>query len=88
MLQKIFYAHYVFICTFYVLFFIGLQSPGKPRTVTKSNTVTTKPLTSGGSVGRRSTISYDAKAGSNEKTNLAVDVPGYVYILCMYTCSK
>lgn len=59
-------------------YFVGLQSPGKPRTVTKSNTVTAKPLTSGGSVGRRSTISYDAKAGSNEKTNITADLPGYV----------
>ncbi|KRT86421.1 protein kinase, partial [Oryctes borbonicus] len=54
----------------------SLQSPGKPRTVIKSNTVTAKPLTTGGSVGRRSTISYDAKAGSNEKTNLATEIPG------------
>ncbi|KAK9743814.1 Kinase associated domain 1 [Popillia japonica] len=30
----------------------------------------------GGSVGRRSTISYDAKAGSNEKTNLTTEIPG------------
>lgn len=56
----------------------GLQIPGKPRTVVKSNTVTAKPLTSGGSVGRRSTISYDAKAGSNEKTNLTSELSGYV----------
>lgn len=59
---------------------LGLQSPGKPRTVIKSNTVTAKPLTTGGSVGRRSTISYDAKAGSNEKTNMATEIPGYVYL--------
>ncbi|XP_022905000.2 serine/threonine-protein kinase MARK2 isoform X3 [Onthophagus taurus] len=53
----------------------SLQSPGKPRTVTKSNTVTTKPLTSGGSVGRRSTVSYEPKSGSNEKTNLTTETP-------------
>lgn len=61
--------------------FIGLQSPGKPRPINKSNTVssaTSKPLTSGGSVGRRSTISYEAKAASNEKTNLTADSPRYV----------
>ncbi|KAF5278526.1 hypothetical protein FQR65_LT15652, partial [Abscondita terminalis] len=55
----------------------SIQSPGKPRTVTKNNTVTTKqPLTSGGSVGRRSTISYDAKTASNEKTNMVAEIPG------------
>ncbi|KAF2898176.1 hypothetical protein ILUMI_07996 [Ignelater luminosus] len=55
----------------------SVQSPGKPRTVTKSNTVTTKqPLTSGGSVGRRSTISYEAKTASNEKTNMVAEIPG------------
>lgn len=60
--------------------FTDLQSPGKPRTITKSNTVSvaSKPLTSGGSVGRRSTISYEAKAASNEKTNLSLDPPRYV----------
>lgn len=64
----------------FLLCFEGLQSPGKPRTVNKNSNVTTKPLNTGGSVGRRSTISYDAKSGSNEKTNLAVDVPGYVWV--------
>lgn len=63
----------------------GLQSPGKPRTlantVTKSNTVTAKPLVSGGSVGRRSTISYEAKTASNEKTNMVSDFPGLVHVL-------
>lgn len=59
--------------------FAGIQSPGKPRAITKSNTVTTKqPLASGGSVGRRSTISYEAKTASNEKTNVVADIPGYV----------
>uniref|UniRef100_A0A8D8X9R0 MAP/microtubule affinity-regulating kinase 3 n=1 Tax=Cacopsylla melanoneura TaxID=428564 RepID=A0A8D8X9R0_9HEMI len=50
---------------------------GKPRGVTKSNTMTgnRSTLTPGGSVGRRSTISYDAKAASNEKTNTAGDTP-------------
>lgn len=31
----------------------------------------------GGSVARRSTISYDAKASSNEKTNTAGELPRY-----------
>ncbi|GLV33756.1 par-1 [Carabus blaptoides fortunei] len=55
----------------------SLQSPGKPRTINKSNTVssTSKTITSGGSVGRRSTISYEAKSASNEKTNLTADSP-------------
>jgi hypothetical protein len=35
-----------------------------------------RTLTPGVSVGRRSTISYDAKAASNEKTNAAGDPPG------------
>ncbi|XP_068081459.1 serine/threonine-protein kinase MARK2 isoform X2 [Anabrus simplex] len=51
-------------------------SPGKPRGVTKSNTMTNRVLTTGGgSVGRRTTISYEAKAASNEKTNAAGDAP-------------
>ncbi|XP_044728869.1 MAP/microtubule affinity-regulating kinase 3-like isoform X2 [Chrysoperla carnea] len=57
----------------------SLSSPVKPRTTTTTTTPgkpatggTNKTLTSGGSVGRRSTISYDSKAASNEKTNLAV----------------
>lgn len=53
--------------------------------MTKSNTVTAKPLTSGGSVGRRSTISYEAKAGSNEKTNLTTDLPGYAPTKYIFT---
>ncbi|XP_031345072.1 serine/threonine-protein kinase MARK2-like isoform X3 [Photinus pyralis] len=57
----------------------SIQSPGKPRTVAKNNAVTSKqPLTSGGSVGRRSTISYDAKTASNEKTNMVAEIPGGV----------
>ncbi|KAK7602325.1 hypothetical protein V9T40_007914 [Parthenolecanium corni] len=56
----------------------NIPSPIKPRGVTKSNTMTANRLTtttaSGGSVGRRSTISYDAasKSSSTEKTNIAV----------------
>nr|XP_014278719.1 serine/threonine-protein kinase MARK2-like isoform X1 [Halyomorpha halys] len=56
-------------------------SPGKPRGVTKSNTMSggnrsLAPTTGvGGSVARRSTISYDAKASSNEKTNTAGELP-------------
>ncbi|GLG96658.1 Serine/threonine-protein kinase PLK4 [Gryllus bimaculatus] len=54
-------------------------SPGKPRGVTKSNTMTGGNRavlpSSGGSVGRRTTISYDAKAASNEKTNAAGEAP-------------
>lgn len=50
-------------------------SPGKPR-VTKSNTMQgNRVLAPGGSVGRRSTISYEAKASSNEKTNTAGETP-------------
>ncbi|KAK6622990.1 hypothetical protein RUM43_008842 [Polyplax serrata] len=50
-------------------------SPGKPRGVTKSNTMTgNRNLSSGGSVGRRSTISYEAKSASNEKTNITGDL--------------
>ncbi|XP_072161690.1 uncharacterized protein par-1 isoform X5 [Bemisia tabaci] len=52
-------------------------SPGKPRGVSKSNTMTgNKPLTVGGSVGRRSWISFEEKASSNEKTNTAGDSAG------------
>ncbi|XP_065199677.1 MAP/microtubule affinity-regulating kinase 3 isoform X8 [Planococcus citri] len=56
----------------------NISSPIKPRGVTKSNTMTTAnrlttTTASGGSVGRRSTISYDAasKSSSTEKTNVA-----------------
>ncbi|XP_046401238.1 serine/threonine-protein kinase MARK2-like isoform X4 [Ischnura elegans] len=48
-------------------------SPGKPRITTKSNTMTNRTLVPGGSVGRRSTISHEAKASSNEITNALVD---------------
>ncbi|KAG8234392.1 hypothetical protein J437_LFUL015132 [Ladona fulva] len=49
-------------------------SPGKPRSGTKSNTITgNRTLVPGGSVGRRSTISHEAKASSNEITNALVD---------------
>uniref|UniRef100_A0A1B6DFJ7 MAP/microtubule affinity-regulating kinase 3 n=1 Tax=Clastoptera arizonana TaxID=38151 RepID=A0A1B6DFJ7_9HEMI len=53
----------------------SVASPGKPR-VTKSNTMQgNRVMASGGSVGRRSTISYEAKASSNEKTNTAGETP-------------
>ncbi|XP_049863971.1 serine/threonine-protein kinase MARK2-like isoform X16 [Schistocerca gregaria] len=51
-------------------------SPGKPRSVTKSNTMSgNRALTPGGSVGRRTTLSYEAKAASNEKTNATIESP-------------
>ena len=42
-------------------------------------------LSSGGSVGRRSTISYEAKSSSNEKTNITGDLgtPRYAEILLL-----
>ncbi|XP_075211589.1 serine/threonine-protein kinase MARK2-like isoform X5 [Lycorma delicatula] len=55
----------------------NVSSPGKPR-VTKSNTMQSggnRSLVPGGSVGRRSTISYEAKASSNEKTNNTGEPP-------------
>ncbi|BES89207.1 S_TKc [Nesidiocoris tenuis] len=57
------------------------SSPGKPRVVVKSNTMSGNrslapaTITGGGSVSRRSTISYDTKASSNEKTNTAGEIP-------------
>ncbi|RZF33137.1 hypothetical protein LSTR_LSTR004823 [Laodelphax striatellus] len=54
----------------------NVQSPGKPRG--KSNTIQGRNLIPGGSVGRRSTISYEAKASSNEKTNNTGETPGGV----------
>nr|CAD7593172.1 unnamed protein product [Timema genevievae] len=60
---------------------------GKPR-VTKSNTMTgNRALTPVSSVGRRNTLSYDAKAASNEKTNAAGDTPTRVYdgAVCVYS---
>lgn len=68
-------------CNIVVFFFHSdISSPIKPRGVTKSNTMTTANRLStttasgGGSVGRRSTISYDtaSKSSSTEKTNIAV----------------
>ncbi|XP_073995089.1 serine/threonine-protein kinase MARK2-like isoform X13 [Rhodnius prolixus] len=59
----------------------NVSSPGKPRGVTKSNTMSgNRSLvpgtgTGGSSVARRSTISYDTKASSNEKTNTAGEIP-------------
>ncbi|XP_060520714.1 serine/threonine-protein kinase MARK2-like isoform X3 [Cylas formicarius] len=49
----------------------SIQVPAKARTVSKNTT-----LSLGTTVGRRSTISYDGKSESTEKTNLAVDLPG------------
>ncbi|KAF6215276.1 hypothetical protein GE061_010028 [Apolygus lucorum] len=57
------------------------SSPGKPRGVTKSNTMSGNrslapaTISGGSSVARRSTISYDTKASSNEKTNTAGEIP-------------
>lgn len=48
---------------------MSATSPGKPRGVTKSNTMTGNRALVPSSVTRRSTISYEAKASSNEKTN-------------------
>ncbi|CAB3368116.1 Hypothetical predicted protein [Cloeon dipterum] len=47
----------------------GNSASPKPRGVTKSNTMTGNRSLAGGSVGRRSTISYEAKTASTEKTN-------------------
>ncbi|KAL1517824.1 hypothetical protein ABEB36_001542 [Hypothenemus hampei] len=47
-----------------------IQSSARARTVSKNTT-----LSLGTTVGRRSTISYDGKSESTEKTNLAVDLP-------------
>jgi len=51
------------------------NSPNKPRGITKSNTMTGNRTTgiSGGSVGRRTALGYEAKASSNEKTNVVGD---------------
>ncbi|KAJ8959367.1 hypothetical protein NQ318_022053 [Aromia moschata] len=49
----------------------SIQAPTKARTVSKNT-----PLSLGTTVGRRSTISYDGKSDSTEKTNLATDLPG------------
>ncbi|XP_076264460.1 par-1 isoform X7 [Rhynchophorus ferrugineus] len=48
-----------------------VQATAKARTVSKNTT-----LSLGTTVGRRSTISYDGKSESTEKTNLAPDLPG------------
>nr|CAI5830589.1 unnamed protein product [Callosobruchus analis] len=48
----------------------SIQVPSKARTVSKNTT-----LSLGTTVGRRSTISYDGKSDSMEKTNLS-DLPG------------
>ncbi|KAJ8922438.1 hypothetical protein NQ315_004385 [Exocentrus adspersus] len=49
----------------------SIQAPAKARTVSKNT-----PLSLGTTVGRRSTISYDGKSDSTEKTNIATDLPG------------
>ncbi|CAG9816286.1 unnamed protein product [Phaedon cochleariae] len=49
----------------------SIQAANKARTVSKNTA-----LSLGTTVGRRSTISYDGKSDSTEKTNLAVDLPG------------
>ncbi|KYB28374.1 MAP/microtubule affinity-regulating kinase 3-like Protein [Tribolium castaneum] len=48
----------------------SIQPPSKARTVSKNTA-----LSLGTTVGRRSTISYDGKSESTEKTNLAAEVP-------------
>ncbi|XP_054282751.1 serine/threonine-protein kinase MARK2-like isoform X4 [Macrosteles quadrilineatus] len=55
-------------------------SPGKPR-VTKSNTMQgNRMFAPSASMGRRSTISYEAKASSNEKTNTTGETPSVVTV--------
>jgi serine/threonine protein kinase len=48
----------------------SIQPPSKARTVSKNTT-----LSLGTTVGRRSTISYDGKSESTEKTNLTTEAP-------------
>ncbi|CAH0546175.1 unnamed protein product [Brassicogethes aeneus] len=48
----------------------SIQATTKARPVSKN-----PPLSLGPAVGRRSTISYDAKSESTEKTNMAADLP-------------
>lgn len=77
--------HFCYNLIYY--FEADVSSPGKPRGVTKSNTMSggnrsLAPTSGGGSVARRSTISYDAKASSNEKTNTAGELPRYAKSLC------
>ncbi|XP_030749127.1 serine/threonine-protein kinase MARK2-like isoform X6 [Sitophilus oryzae] len=48
-----------------------VQATARARTVSKNTT-----LSLGTTVGRRSTISYDGKSESTEKTNIAPDLPG------------
>ncbi|XP_072399116.1 serine/threonine-protein kinase MARK2-like isoform X8 [Diabrotica undecimpunctata] len=49
----------------------SIQAPTKARTVFKN-----QALSLGTTVGRRSTISYDGKSDSTEKTNLTTETPG------------
>ncbi|XP_073995111.1 serine/threonine-protein kinase MARK2-like isoform X31 [Rhodnius prolixus] len=70
----------------------NVSSPGKPRGVTKSNTMSgNRSLvpgtgTGGSSVARRSTISYDTKASSNEKTNTAGEIPSMMGVESLGRC--
>ncbi|XP_057672076.1 MAP/microtubule affinity-regulating kinase 3-like isoform X43 [Diorhabda carinulata] len=50
----------------------SIQAPTKARTVFNKN----QALSLGTTVGRRSTISYDGKSDSTEKTNMSADTPG------------
>nr|WOP32337.1 serine/threonine-protein kinase MARK2 isoform X10 [Galeruca daurica] len=50
----------------------SIQAPTKARTVFNKN----QALSLGTTVGRRSTISYDGKSDSTEKTNITTDTPG------------
>jgi hypothetical protein len=54
----------------FYFFKLGIQPPSKARTVSKNTT-----LSLGTTVGRRSTISYDGKSESTEKTNLTTEAP-------------
>lgn len=56
--------------SFCFLLQLGIQAPSKARTVSKNTA-----LSLGTTVGRRSTISYDGKSESTEKTNLTAEVP-------------
>lgn len=74
--NRIMYASLNYSYFIQVDHFTDVSFSVKPRIVMKSNTMTAANRvttnTSGGSVGRRSTISYDtaAKSSSTEKTNV------------------
>jgi MAP/microtubule affinity-regulating kinase len=69
---------------------VGNSASPKPRGVTKSNTMTGNRSLAAGSVGRRSTISYEAKTASTEKTNAVggslADTPRWVANSESYAC--